>query len=158
MIEGKVKGKTVVLDETEFYDRSWYGELKQRKNILGFIEAFHLAKAKKIDIYKGKKKLSLKDFLGMIKDPEFMVKYYVYSDLRERGLIVKVMKDSFVVYERGSKKKKGEVAWTVFVTSEDSVAEIVNFEKISKASGQAVWAVVDNDSDITYYLVSKEEP
>ncbi|MBR9682089.1 MAG: hypothetical protein GOV02_00245 [Candidatus Aenigmarchaeota archaeon] len=158
MIEGKVNGKTVVLEETEFYDRSWYGELKDRKNILRFIEAFHLAKDKKIDIYKGNTKLSLKDFLTMVKDTDFMIKYYVYSDLRERGLIVKVNKDSFTVYERGSKKKKGEIAWTVFVTSEDSVAEIANFEKISKADSQAVWAVVDNDSDITYYLVSKEEP
>ncbi len=158
MIEGQFKENKIILDETEFYDRSWYGELKNRKNILSPIEAFHLAKAKKIDIYKGSKRLPLKEFLGMIKDPEFMTKYYVYSDLRERGLIVKVEKDSFIVYERGSKKKKGEIAWIVFVTSEDSVAEISNFEKITKTKNQSIWAVVDNDSDITYYMVSEEDP
>jgi tRNA-intron endonuclease len=158
MIEGQLKENNVVLDETEFYDRSWYGELKNRKNILSSIEAFHLAKEKKIDIYKGSKKLSLKNFLDTVKDPEFMIKYYVYADLRERGLIVKVEKDSFIVYERGSKKKKGNIAWIVFVSSEDSAAEIAKFEKITKTKDQSIWAVVDNDSDITYYMVSEEDP
>jgi len=158
MIEGQLESNKVVLDETEFYDRSWYGKLKNRKNILDLIEAYHLAKAQKIDIYKGSEKLSLKDILNISKDPEFLIRYHVYSDLRERGLIVKVEKDSFIVYERGSKKKKGEIAWVVFVTSEDSVAEISNFEKITNEKHKAVWAVVDNDSDITYYNISKEEP
>ena len=94
------------------------------------------------------------------KDPKFLPRFIVYRDLRERGLPVRIgFKGSdFRVYERGAKPEKVEsVKWIVFTDSEDYSCEL---NKLTKAiqlaeniKSEALWAVVDNDTDVTYYII-----
>jgi len=164
MIEGKLEENKIVLEDRDFFDKGWYGDLVDERIELAPVEALYLASTEKIAVLKGKKKLSVKELFNLFsEDPEFMIKYYVYTDLRERGLVVKIGYEgsNFIVYERGATPHKSKVAWVVFVNSEDSACEIDTLAKISKLAknirSQALWAVVDNDSDITYYIVEEEK-
>jgi len=128
----------------------------------------------KIEIKKGKKKLSFKEFYKYCLkiDPRFVIRYNVYKDLRERGLSVRTgfkFGCDFRVYERGvSPIKKGPKAphehtkWIVFCVPEDYAC---SFQELSRAVRLAhniranmLWAIVDNDNDVTYYQVNYISP
>lgn len=158
--------KVLVTDKEaveELYESVWYGKLTDEGIELELVEACLLAERQRIEIAKNGKKLDFKDFyhLCCALDSKFIPRYAVYHDLRERGLPVRVgfKGTDFKVYERGAKPKTaGEAKWIVFAESEDYPCE---FNKLGKAiklaqniRALALWAVVDNDTDVTYYIIS----
>jgi tRNA-intron endonuclease len=166
MTEGILNKNAVIVEDSarDIYDSGWYGEMKDKKLELDFIEACYLLEREKLKIVdKNSKDVDFKKFFTLCsKDVEgFVSKYIAYSDLRERGLPVRLgYKDcDFKVYERGIKsgKRKG-VKWIVFVNSEDYVCSFKLLEKSIKLSknirSEALWAVVDNDGDVTYYIIN----
>jgi len=150
-----IKKDRVICNDLELYNLGWYGEKKGSKLFLDWIEAAALLERGKIELVKDKNKISFSDFFKLCaKDTGFVKRFVVYKDLRERGLPVRLDKDSdFKVYERGSKPSKPKnVKWIVFVHTEDGP---VNFDELGKTAvlKDSLWAVVDNDSDVTYYIV-----
>jgi tRNA-intron endonuclease len=173
-----VENKVIVWDEKEgkkLFDLGWFGKIKDGRLELSLIEAAHLADKKKITLANDKgKKLSLKKFMekAIEIDPRFSTRYTVYKDLRERGLPTRTgfkFGCDFRVYERGVKPvKKGpktakeHTKWIVFAVAEDYSC---SFHELSRAVRLAhniranmLWAVVDNDGDVTYYEVNYISP
>ncbi len=161
-----IENKVVVTDPEavgELYESVWYGKQTEQGIELELVEACLLVERTRIEISKGGKKLDFKDFyhLCCALDARFIPRYAVYHDLRERGLPVRVgfKGTDFKVYERGAKPTTAaEAKWIVFAESEDYPCE---FNKLGKAiklaqniRALALWAVMDNDLDVTYYIIS----
>lgn len=172
-----VENKVILWNKSEaknIFDSGWYGEIQDDRLELSLLEAALLLQRKKIEIKKGSKKMSFKAFykfaLGI--DPRFNVRYTVFKDLRERGLPTRTgfkFGCDFRIYERGVKPlKKGPKAahehtkWIVFAIPEDYIC---SFQELSRAVRLAhnirsnmLWAIVDNDNNVTYYEVSYISP
>lgn len=171
MIEARLEGKKVVAkgeEAKELYENGWYGKLADEKLELELVEAALLCERGRIEITdEAGTKLSFKDFFHACseRDERFSARYVVYKDLRERGLPVRTgFKGSdFRVYERGVKPSKAEqVKWIVFAETEDYPCKFELLEKASKLAQNirtiALWAIVDDDMDCTYYIISEIAP
>ncbi len=161
-----VDNKVIVKDGKEIYENNWYGEIDENGNlVLDLIEALLLAERERIKVKSGNKTLALRDIvdLGLSFDSKFFVKYLVYKDLRTRGLPVRIGAEGvdFFVYERGSKPgRKRKLIWILFVYSENDLCELDELERTAKLGKnlrtKTVWAIVDGDNDITYYIVNEK--
>ncbi len=170
MAEGKItEDKVIVEDATaakEFFESGWYGNLNNDKLELAFAEALLLQERGRLDIIREGKKMKFADFYhSCSRNKRFASLYSVYKDLRERGLPVRIgFKGSdFRVYERGAKPEKAEnVKWIVFVAGEDYPCGLDILERATKLAQNirtvALWAIVDNDSDVTYYVLNEIAP
>ncbi|MCS7106009.1 MAG: tRNA-intron lyase, partial [Candidatus Aenigmarchaeota archaeon] len=102
---------------------------------------------------------------------QFHPQFIVYRDLRERGYLVKTgykFGAHFRVYERGVKLKRGPKApheHTKFVVHAVPEEAAFSLPEMSRAVRLAhniraifVWAVVDKESDVTYYEIKRLTP
>ena len=158
----------------ELFENGWYGDLEGERLELALVEAMLLLERNKIEIVKGKKNVNKKDFHAhcIKSDSRFNTRYTVYKDLRDRGLPTRTgfkFGCDFRVYERGvSPVKKGpkqaheHTRWIVFSVPEDYTC---SFQELSRAVRLAhniranmLWAVVDNDSAVTFYQITYLSP
>lgn len=166
MIEAKISDDKIVAEgeeAKELYDSVWYGSFENGRLTLDPIEVCSLLERQKIELKDEKgEKINYREFFKICSenDKRFICRYFAYKDLRERGLPVRMgFKGSdFRVYDRGVKPSNpSEAKWIVFAESEDYPCE---FDKLPKAiklaeniRSIALWAIVDNDSDVTYYII-----
>ena len=166
-----LENKVVVHKGFDELEQRSYGKRIEDRLELALVEAAYLSEKKKLVIKKGKTKVSLKGFfehsLGL--DRRFHERYTVYKDLRGRGLVVKTgfkFGSDFRVYRRGVLVKRGPKAptehtrWIVYCVPEDYAC---SFQELSRAVRLAhsiratmLWAIVDNDEDITYYEITRQ--
>jgi len=150
-----------------------YGKVAGKRLELALVEALYLSEKERIEVIKNKKKIKFKELLshGLTLDPRLHEKYVVYSDLRERGLVVKTgfkFGCDFRVYQRGVGVKKGpkgpgeHTKWIVYVIPEDYTCA---FQELSRAvrlahsiRARMLWSIVDNENDVTYYEVLRLKP
>ncbi len=170
MVAGKLEGDKIVAegpDAIELFNTGWYGNLEGNKLELDTVEAVLLSERVKLEIEKDGKKISFKEIFQIAseKDERFAARYMVYKDLRDRGLPVRMgFKGSdFRVYDRGAKPgEKENIKWIVFASSEDYPCALEQLGKAIKLSqnirATALWAVVDNDEDVTFYIISNVKP
>ncbi len=97
-------------------------------------------------------------------DDEFQMRYRVYKDLRERGYIVKTgfkFGAHFRVYDRG-KSLDGHSRYLVHAVPENyslSFTEVSRAVRLAQGvKKEMIFAVVDDDGDITYYSVDRITP
>ncbi|MBD3155883.1 MAG: tRNA-intron lyase [Candidatus Aenigmarchaeota archaeon] len=161
------------LDEINDLLESGYGKWLEDRWELALVEAMYLMSREKLEITKNKKKMTKEDFLKYCKKNErnFHARLIVYTDLRERGFVVKTgfkFGCDFRVYDRGVKIKKGPKAahehtkWVVHAIPEEFTC---SFPELSRAVRLAqnirtemIWAVVDSESDVTYYSIKRITP
>jgi len=163
---GELSGGSVSLpidQAKEIYESGWYGNQEGERLVLSLVEAAFLLERGKIGISG----TDLEKFLQHCseKDPHFIARYAVYKDLRERGLPIRegFKGCDFRVYERGANAEKpGKVKWIIFAEAEDYPCV---FERLGNAielakniRAVAIWAVVDNDTDVTFYIINSVEP
>ena len=164
-----LKDKALIEDPSgkELYESGWYGNLEGDKLELALIEAALLSERGKVEITLDGKKLDFREFFAICaeQDPRFTARYTVYKDLRDRGLPVRIgfQGSDFRVYERGAKPEKAEsIKWIVFASAEDYTCALEQLGKAIKLAKNiralALWAVVDNDNDVTYYIISSVSP
>ncbi len=166
-MQGRIEDIKVIVEDKEgkeYFDNGWYGNIKSGNLELSLVEALLLQERGRLEVFIKNKKLSFSDFYHYCcsKINNFTNLYYVYKDMRERGLPVRVgfKGMDLRVYDRGAKPNKAEkVKWIVFVASEDYPSDFSMLERATKLSQNikttALWAVVDNDTDITYYAVNE---
>jgi tRNA-intron endonuclease len=161
-----LKGDEEELDEV--HSEAYYGKLKDGKLVLSPSEAVHLLEREIIDVDRSFQETY--DFY-VENDSDFSQKYAAYSDLRERGLIVKTgfkFGAHFRVYSRGVnpyKDEKGRKEHTKFIVHAVRENEDMSFQEMSRAVRLAnniradmMWAVVDSEKDVTYYCVEHRNP
>lgn len=167
------KDKVLVWDEAQanqLYQRGLFGKpLSGGKLILAPVEALYLlerGKIKVLDRETGEaisfRQLSEKFAL---RDPDLMLKYSVYSDLRSRGYIVKTglkFGAHFRVYDRGEKPGEAHSKYIVHALPEGcklTPSELARGVRLAHSVRKSIlWAIVDDEGDITYYSLTRERP
>lgn len=169
------ENKVVVYDRKEqVYEPGFYGKLYADRLELSLVEACLLAKRRKIKVTADNgKEMTFEELYqhGIGVDERFPERFRVYEDLRERGLLVRTgfkFGCDFRVYDRGVKLKKGpksqkeHTKWIVFAIPEDYTC---GFQELSRAvrlahniRAKMLWAVVDNEGDVTYYEIVRKTP
>jgi tRNA-intron endonuclease len=145
----------------ELYNTGYYGRPKGDNLELTLVEAAYLLYKKKLDIESQSKVLGFEDFFTEASkmQQQFELKYIVYKDLRERGFYVQPSVTDFRVYPRGGHPGKTPAKSFVYVRSEripmplpDLLTSLNAADNVHK---QMVLAIVDEESDLTYYEVRK---
>jgi len=133
---------------------------------LSLMEALFLVERGTLQVWSGKRRLGIEDIMEKALDREdFLRRYRVYADLRRRGYVVKTgfkFGAHFRLYERGSFSKDAHSTYLVHVHPED--AEL-GFSELSRSVRLALsvkkkllYAVVDSEGDITYYVLDRFLP
>jgi len=180
VLEGQLLEHRVIVWGEEgliLYDESGYGKPMDDRLELALVEAAYLLKRKKLKVFveeEGKKKfLTFEELMkyGEENERNFHARFIVFSDLRERGFLVKTglkFGCDFRVYERGVKLKRGPKAphehtkWVVHAIPEEFSC---SFPELSRAvrlaqniRSEMIWAVVDSENDVTYYSIKRITP
>ncbi len=167
LLRTQLKGDRVLAGKeavTELYKTGYFGRLKGDGLELSLVEAAFLLSRGKLEIELEGTLLDFRTFFeqASLRQPNFELKYIVYKDLKERGYYVQPSAVDFRVYPRGSHPGKSAAKIFVHVQSErqllpvkllqDSVASAENVHK------QFILAVVDEESDLTFYEVKTKVP
>jgi tRNA-intron endonuclease len=175
VIDCKLEGDKVICFEKfdQVYEPGFYGKQLGDRLELALVEAALLLKRGRIKILKDNNPLSFQEIYdyAISLDARFSHRFRVYEDLRERGLVVRTgfkFGCDFRVYERGVQLKKGpksakeHTKWIVFAVPEDFT---MSFQELSRSvrlahniRARMLWALVDNEGDCTYYMVTRHKP
>lgn len=177
--EGKISDtKVKVWDEEEaeeLHSEFYYGKIIEDEGYLelSLVEALHLVDREELEIVDGEV-LERKEIFHRFseKDDEFDHKYAAYSDLRERGFIVKTgfkFGTHFRVYPRGvnpykegPKEEREHTKWIVHAVPEDHTQSYQNMSRAVRLAhnirAKMLWAVVDSERQVTYYEVERVTP
>ena len=152
--EGKKEAK-------KLYDLSRFGEPHEGHIQYSLVEAYFLFKTGKMVFRSpanrviGDKKF-VKDAIKQ--DPQFLVRYPVFRDLRERGYLVKTALKfgaDFRVYDRGVKPGEDHAKWIVFPVHEGSAMTWYDFASKNRVAHSTrkrlLIGIVDQEGDVTYY-------
>jgi tRNA-intron endonuclease len=159
-VKAKFDGTCVRLgnDGRTLYEQSGYGRQEGDGIRLSPEEACFL-------VHRGKISVDGLSFDTLIahfaRQPDFLRKFLVYRDLRERGYAVQSGPHDFRVFRRGQRPGTGQSQYMVRVLSE---RDLIDFETLihetlasSRMRKQHVLAVVDDESELTYYEIKVQD-
>lgn len=170
------ENRIIIWDKSQanqIYDQGYYGKVIEDRNELALTEALFLVEKGKLIVVKDKKEVEKKKLMEIATadDKEFPWKYAVFKDLRNRGLLVKTgfkFGTHFRVYERGVHLKKGpketreHTKWIVHAIAADYMCSLPELSRAVRLAhnirARMLWAVVDEEQDITYYEVNRIKP
>ncbi len=147
-----------------YHDSRGYGyPLEGNEIALAPVEAAHL-------LYRGDlgavvtesgERLEFRSFMAREPGEKFGVRFLVYADLRERGFYLSPAREpwvdppegeaDFAVFPRGKGPGDGEVEYALRVLGERTDVPSTELEA-------GVLAIVDEESEITYFEVSERDP
>ncbi|HMK47180.1 MAG TPA: tRNA-intron lyase [Methanocella sp.] len=166
-MNGVLKGDKVVMGDdsvAELYNAQYYGRMRGDVLELTLVEAAYLLDRERITVKRGGKSLDFKGFFIAAAQVQqyFELKYIVYRDLRERGYYVQPSVTDFRVYPRGGKPNVTPSKYFVHVITERkpmSMQQLVsNLQAALNVRKEMALAIVDEESDITYYSVRFHAP
>lgn len=163
-MQGELSGEKVIVAESEAdILAKGYGRKRDRLE-LSLEEAAFLLETGRIVIKDEKEKeleLSLEDFLkhALGIAPKFGVRYIVYKDLKERGYVVQPGGVDFWLYPRGAKPGEKPARYFIRILSEREFLSLKELDALLISAHnmrkEPIIAVVDEESDITYYAVKE---
>ncbi len=150
------------------YDQSRFGELVKGKFQYSLVEGLYLLEKSKVKVVDGRgKKLSKEDYIKRARkvEPNFWIRYSVFSDMRSRGYIVKTALKfgaDFRVYDRGIKPGEDHAKWILYPVSEGGVMTWYEFSAKNRVAHSTrkrlLLGVVDDEGDVTYYEIAWKRP
>ena len=149
------------------YEKSRFGEKKRNKVEYSFAEAIYLLRKKKIEIFSGKNKLGEIALIKKAKkqDKRISIKLPVFTDLRNKGYIVKTALKfgaEFRVYDKGVKPGEDHAKWILYPVKESESHSWYDFAAKNRVAHSAkknlLIGIVDEEEDVTYYEVSWLKP
>lgn len=159
-----VEREVIITDERAISQlvQKGYGSKRDGKLHLSLVEALYLMEKGRLSVLGGERTLSSDELLSG--EDDLLLRYAVYRDLRERGYVVKTgfkFGAHFRVYERGAYPKEHS-RYLVHAVREDSD---ISFTELARAVRLAhgvrkklLFAVVDDEGDVTYYSVERVTP
>ena len=153
----------------DLYNASRFGKLLESGKLqLSLCEALFLVEKGKIIVVDGRgREINTESFLKKAKrlEPNFPVRYTVYKDLRLRGYIVKTALKfgaDFRVYDRGVKPVEDHAKWIVYPIYEAQTLTWYEFSAKNRVAHSTkkrlLVAIVDEESDVTYYEIAWKRP
>ncbi|MDD4353541.1 MAG: tRNA-intron lyase [Candidatus Nanoarchaeia archaeon] len=142
------------------HSKGFIGTLEKAKLELSGIEALYLANKEKIIITKSGKELTEQDLLKFFskKDKRFILKYKVFSDLRNSGYVVKTALKygfDFRVYDKGVSPGEDHAIWLVYCSNQNDSLKIIDYSKLIRVchsvKKKMLLGIVDDEGDVTYW-------
>ncbi len=170
MIRAQLSGEKITSNEIEafsLYEKSRFGEKKDSRIEYSPIEALFLVSEKKMSLSSGKKLLGEETLLKKFKknDKKIETKLTAYKNLRKRGYILKTALKygaDFRVYEKGIKPGEDHARWVLFVVKENEPLSWHDFAAKNRIAHSTkknlLIAIVDEESDVSYYEISWRKP
>jgi tRNA-intron endonuclease, archaea type len=163
-------GDAVLTDPDEVslvHGRGYYGTVTGGALALDRFETVYLAEAGRVDLVDGRGRSAPwpRIFRAAARaDRDFDVRYVVYRDLRQRGYVVRANPPpaAFAVLPRGGVLNKTPARYWVAVETERTPFDLAGLmalaERALSARKQLLLALVDEESDLTYYRVRRPDP
>lgn len=170
MIQAHFSGEKILSSSQEaftLYEKSRFGEKKHGKIEYSSLEALFLVSKNKMQILSRKKIMNEESLLRKLKkrDKKIETKLIVYSDLRKKGYIVKTALKfgaEFRVYGKGIKPGQDHAPWLLYTTKESDPLNWHEFaakNRIAHSTKKKLLiAIVDEESDVTYYICHWHKP
>lgn len=168
---GALQGDEVVVSDpaegSQIYNKGYYGVPQKGGGLkLSLMEATYLVDSGRMEVRSKRKQLTAGDLLRIAhKSSEgFEIRYLVYRELRQRGYIVKMGQPplDFRLFPRGGAPNKTSSKWWVAAISERSTFDLGdlldNIDRADAIRKKLLLAVVDEESDVTYYNVRRHSP
>lgn len=162
-------------DTDDIHNEFYYGKFVEEGYLeLSLVEALHLVDREELEIESEGEILERDDMYHKFSkmDEDFDHKYAVYSDLRERGYIVKTgfkFGAHFRVYPRGvnpykegPKEDREHTKWIVQAVPENFKQDYQDMSRAVRLAqnirAKMLWGVVDSERQVTYYEVDRVTP
>jgi tRNA-intron endonuclease, archaea type len=152
----------------DFYEKGRYGEPLQKKKFqYSLVESLYLLERGKMTVMKGKKELDFDSFLRLArkKEKNFWIRYASFKDMRNRGYVVKTALKfgaDFRVYDRGVKPGDDHAKWIMYPIAEADTCSWYEFAAKNRVAHSTrkrlLIAIVDDESDVTYYEIKWTRP
>jgi tRNA-intron endonuclease len=168
---GQLHGTQVIVQDqseaSQIHNKGYYGVPQSGGPLkLDLMEAIYLVESGRLEVEAdgGKKdagqlmRIAHKNFEG------FEIRYLVYRELRSRGYVVKLGQPplDFRVFPRGGTPNKTPSKWWVAAISErrtfDLSRLLEDLDRTNDVRKKLLLAVVDEESDVTYYDVKRVLP
>ena len=159
-IKAHLIGGIVVSNSKESYslcEKRHFGEKKQEKVNYSLFETFYLIENKTLDLIQKEKILKKNEVMKKFQklDKDFLIKYFVFEDLRSKGHVTKTALKfgaDFRVYE---KSKRFHSKWLVFVQKDSKKMDWKEFASKNRVAHSTkknlLLAIVDEEGEIIYY-------
>ncbi len=170
-IEAKFLGERILTEASdearELYNRGRFGTINGSNVALSLFEACYLLEKGKLAVRVGKKELDEESFLKKARKQlrNFIIKYTVFKDLRDRGYIVKTALKfgaEFRVYDKGVLPGQDHAKWIVYPVHESESMTWHDFSAKNRVAHSTkkrlLLAVVDDEGDTTYWEVAWKRP
>jgi tRNA-intron endonuclease, archaea type len=146
----------------ELYNLSRFGILKDNKRLhLSLIEGLYLVEKEKLAVYDKRNHLIDEDTLvkkSTRQQKNFIIRYNVFRDLRDRGYIVKTALKfgaDFRVYDRGIKPGEDHAKWVVYPVHESAAMTWYEFAAKNRVAHSTkkrlLLGIVDDEDDVSYW-------
>jgi tRNA-intron endonuclease len=144
------------------YEKSRWGEKKNGFIEFSGVETVHLVEKGKMEVFSGKKQLSYDKLLNKFKknDKKIETKLVVFSDLRDKGYVVKTALKfgaEFRVYEKGVKPGEDHAKWIAYCVRENEKISWHDFAAKNRVAHSTkknlLICVMDEESGVSYYEV-----
>ncbi len=144
--------------------RKGFGEEKDEGLVLSLYEAVYLLEKGKIRVELDGKEVDVEELLRYAekKIPEFLVRYAVYKDIRDRGYVIRTgfkFGTHFRVYPRGKKPGEAHTKYVIQVIPEENVipaTDLARMVRLARAiRTELVLALVDAENEVVYYKVER---
>lgn len=170
-MSGKLAGGSVIVEDpaeaSQIHNKGSYGAPQSGGALkLELMEAIYLVESGRLKVLDGGAEISAAKLLrmGHRASDGFEVRYLVYREMRQRGYIVKASSPplDFRVFPRGGSPNKTPSRWWVAAISERSTFDLGDLlghlDRTSDVRKNLLLAVVDEESDVTYYEVRRVVP
>jgi len=168
---GVLKASEVLISDpveaSQIHNKGYYGVPQSGGSLrLSLMEATYLVDSGRLEVKSRGKSLETGDLMKLAHKASegFEIQYLVYRELRQRGYIVKLGQPplDFRVFPRGGSPNKTPSKWWVAAISERSTFDLGdlldNLDRASEIRKKLLLAVVDEESDVTYYEVKRISP
>jgi tRNA-intron endonuclease len=170
-MSGQLHGSEVVISDqseaSQIHNKGYYGVPQSGGSLkLNLMEAIYLVESGRLEVESdgGKKEASQLLRLAHRTFEGFEIRYLVYRELRSRGYVVKLGQPplDFRVFPRGGTPNKTPSKWWVAAISErwtfDLAGLLEDLDRTNDVRKKLLLAVVDEESDVTYYDVKRVAP
>ncbi len=172
-VKSMLAGERVITESSdearEFYNQSRFGTIAEDGKVeLSLLEALYLMERSRLIVKsEAGRKLSFEAYVKQARkaEPNFWIRYCVFKDMRNRGYIIKTALKfgaDFRVYDRGVKPGEDHARWIVFPVHEGSTLTWYEFSAKNRVAHstkkQLLMGIVDDENDVTYYVVRWMRP
>ena len=167
-MNSELSGDLVIVREgniAKIHEKSHYGNMTEDGLELSLIEALYLLEKGKLEVNIDSNDVTIEKLIKLIRGQGSFTNYIVFKDLRNRGYIVKTgfkYGSEFRLYERVKSPGDGHSNYLVKVASENSkfmMSDLSSYVRVAHGvNKKLLFAVVDDENDITYYNVEWTRP